>query len=61
MVSQRYRVVEQSALDSTLPRLDQVVDQLFAATFGAAAANPYEAEIARGVQRVVVDHLITLA
>jgi hypothetical protein len=55
------RVVEQSALDPTLPRLDQVIDRLFVATFGATTANPYEAEIARGVQRVVVEHLIGLA
>ena len=30
-------------------------------TLAPAAANPYEAEIARAVQRVVVEHLMTLA
>jgi hypothetical protein len=44
-----------------LPRLEQVLDQLIAATFRAPAANAYEAEIARAVQRVTVEHLMTLA
>ena len=59
--SRAARLVEQSALDPTLPRLDQVIDQLIAATFRGPTANAYEAEIARAVQRVVVEHLMTLA
>ena len=55
------RLVEQHALDPALPGLDTVIDQLFAATFGATSANAYEAEIARAVQRVVVERLMTLA
>lgn len=55
------RLVEQHAIDPTLPGLDTVVDQLFTATFGAATADAYEAEIARAVQRVVVERLMTLA
>lgn len=60
--SRAARIVQQSALDPSLPTLDQVLDRVIAATFTtAAAASPYEAEIARAVQRVVVEHLMTLA
>ncbi|HET9064116.1 MAG TPA: zinc-dependent metalloprotease, partial [Candidatus Binatia bacterium] len=55
------RLVEQHALDPTLPGLDAVIDQLLSSTFGATSANAYEAEIARAVQRVVVERLMTLA
>ena len=55
------RMVEQHALDATLPGLDAVIDQVFASTFAATSANAYEAEIARAVQRVVVERLMTLA
>jgi hypothetical protein len=55
------RLVEQHALDPTLPGLELVIDQLIAATSGDQAANPYESEIVRAVQRVVVEHLMTLA
>ena len=55
------RLVEQHALDPTLPGLDAVIDQLVASTFAATSANAYEAEIARAVQRVVVERLMTLA
>ncbi len=55
------RLVQQHALDPTLPGLETIVDRLFASTFGVESANAYEAEIARAVQRVVVEHLMTLA
>ena len=55
------RLVEQNALDRTMPGLHGVISKLFAATFGAVPADPYEAEIARAVQRVVVERLMTLA
>jgi hypothetical protein len=55
------RMVEQAALDPTLPGLERVIDQVIAATFRTPAATAYEAEIGRAVQRVVVEHLITLA
>ena len=55
------RLVEQHALDPSLPGLETVVDRLIASTFGVESANGYEAEIARAVQRVVVEHLMTLA
>jgi hypothetical protein len=55
------RIVEQHALDPSLPGLESVLDELVSATFGAKTANAYEAEIARAVQRVVVERLTTLA
>ncbi|MCX6549555.1 MAG: zinc-dependent metalloprotease [Acidobacteria bacterium] len=55
------RIVEQHAVDATLPGLEDVIDDLLAASFGAAGATPYEAEIARAVQRVVIEELIGLA
>jgi Met-zincin/Domain of unknown function (DUF5117) len=55
------RLVEQHALDPMQPGLEQILDTLDAATFGAAAGNPYETEIARAVQRVYVDTLVRLA
>ena len=41
------RLVEQHALDPSLPGLDDVIDALVDATFKATTATPYEAEIAR--------------
>jgi hypothetical protein len=55
------RLVEQKALDPSLPGLEDVVDALYAATFGATARTPYEAEVKRAVERLVVDELIDLA
>jgi hypothetical protein len=55
------RLVEQHALEPSLPGLAEVLDVIDAATFGAAAANPYEQEVARAVQRVYVDGLMRLA
>jgi Met-zincin/Domain of unknown function (DUF5117) len=55
------RLVEQRALDRSLPGLGEVLDAIDSATFGAAAANQYEQEIARAVQRVYVDSLMRLA
>jgi hypothetical protein len=55
------RALEQHAVDPSLPGLEDVIDELFAASFGANAATPYEAEISRAVERVVIEQLITLA
>ncbi len=55
------RLVEQKSLDPTLPGLDDVIDALFAGSFGATARTPYEAEVKRAVERVVVDELMDLA
>jgi hypothetical protein len=55
------RLVEQHVLDESLPGLDWTLDQLLGATFSAPTTSAYEAEIARAVQRVVIEHLMTLA
>ena len=55
------RVVEQHALDPSLPSLGEVLDSLEAATFGVRPSDAYEAELARATQRVLVDELIRLA
>ncbi|MEO5762912.1 MAG: zinc-dependent metalloprotease, partial [Vicinamibacteria bacterium] len=55
------RMVEQKALDPTLPGFDDLVNDVIKATFSAPTASPYEAEIARAVERVVVDRLMETA
>ena len=55
------RLVEQKAIDPSLPGLEDVIDALFNASFGATASTPYEAEVRRAVERVVVDELMDLA
>lgn len=54
------RLVQQRALDPSLPGLDAVIDALVGATFGATPADAYHAEIHRAVQRVVADRLMIL-
>jgi hypothetical protein len=53
--------VAQHAVDPTLPGLEEVIDRLTKATFDAAAANPYEAEVRRSEERVLVDRVMWLA
>jgi hypothetical protein len=55
------RIVAQHAVDPTLPGLDEVIDRLTKATFDAATASPYEAEVRRAEERVLVDRLTWLA
>jgi hypothetical protein len=55
------RLVEQHALDPTLPGLEDVIDALLGAVFGARPRTAYEAEVARTVQRVAMDQLMELA
>ena len=55
------RLVEQKSLDPSLPGLEDVVDAVLTGSFGAQARTPYEAEVKRAVERVVVDELIDLA
>jgi hypothetical protein len=55
------RLVEQHALDPALPGLGEVIDSLVAATFGAQASSPYEAEVSRAEQRVLAERLMRLA
>ena len=55
------RLVEQHVVDPSLPGLGEVIDQVGAALVQAAPAGPYEAEIARSVQRVAAEQLMGLA
>ncbi len=55
------RMVAQHAVDPTLPGLEEVIDRLTKATFDAPVANPYEAEVRRAEERVLVDRVMWLA
>ena len=55
------RLLEQKALDPSLPGLDDVLDRLVARAAKAAPGSPYEAEIRRAVERVVAERLMGLA
>lgn len=55
------RLVAQSAVDPTLPGLGEVIDRLVKATFDAVTTSPYEAEVRRATERVMVDRLTWLA
>ena len=55
------RMVEQHALDADVPGLVETIDALLDTTFENLSSDPYEAEVQRAVQRVVVDRLIRLA
>jgi hypothetical protein len=55
------RLVAQKAIDPSLPGLADVIDRLIATTFDGVARSPYEAEIKRAIQRVVVTRLVDLA
>ncbi|HVH12434.1 MAG TPA: zinc-dependent metalloprotease, partial [Longimicrobium sp.] len=55
------RLVEQSALDRSLPGLEWTLDRLMERTFAARPADPYLAEIDRGVEYAVVRRLMALA
>jgi hypothetical protein len=55
------RMVAQHAVDPSLPGLEEVIDRLTRAVFDGAASNPYEAEIRRAEERVLVDRVMWLA
>jgi hypothetical protein len=55
------RMVAQQAVDPTLPGLEDVIDRLVRATFDARTASPYEAEVRRVEERVLIDRLMWLA
>src|ERR1700681_3855484 len=55
------RMVAQHAVDPKLPGLEEVIDRLTKATFDAPVASPYEAEIRRAEERVLVDRVMWLA
>jgi hypothetical protein len=55
------RLVTQRALDPTLPGLETVIDRLRDATSRKQARTPYEREISRAMEHVLVENLISLA
>jgi hypothetical protein len=55
------RMVAQKAIDTSLPGLDDVVARLVTTVFDQRPANAYQAEIKRGMERVVVNALMELA
>lgn len=55
------RLVEQNALDPSLPGLEWTVDRVVSAAFGQTPADAYHAEIARVVRHVVARRLMALA
>ena len=54
------RLVEQRALDRAVPGLVEVIETMLETTFDVVSSDPYEAEVQRAVQRVVVDRLMRL-
>jgi hypothetical protein len=55
------RLVTQNALDPSLPGLREVLDRVSSTIFRAPAANPYEIEIKRAMERTLVSRLMNLA
>jgi hypothetical protein len=55
------RMVAQKAVNPALPGLEDVIARVSAAIFDAAPATPYEAEINRGMERVLLSRLMSLA
>jgi hypothetical protein len=55
------RMVAQHAEDPTLPGLEEVIYRLTKAVFDATAATPYEQEVRRAEERVLVDRVMWLA
>jgi len=55
------RLINQRALDPTLPGLDSVIDRLRDAAARKQARSPYEREIVRALEHVLVENLMTLA
>jgi len=59
--SKAARLVEQNAVDPSLPGLGEVLDRLIDAVADAPAANPYQAEIRRAVERVALARVMGIA
>ncbi len=55
------RLINQRALDPTLPGLETVIERLRDATLRKQARSAYEREILRAMEHVLVEHLMTLA
>ncbi len=59
--SRAARLVEQHTLDPSLPGLEEVLEALFVASFGAPVNTAYEAEVKRAVEGVVLARTMWLA
>jgi len=55
------RLVQQHALETGLPGLENLLDRLITATFGPAPSDGYQAELSRTVRGVVAGQLVDLA
>ena len=55
------RLITQKAIDTSLPGLDDVIGRLVTTVFDQRPANAYQAEIKRGMERVVASTLMELA
>jgi len=55
------RLIAQRAVNPQLPGLEDVINRLVATVFDAAPATPYESEINRAMERVVLGRLMGLA
>jgi hypothetical protein len=55
------RMVAQHAIDPSLPGLGEVIDRLTKAIVNAQVTSPYEAEVRRSEERVLVDRMMWLA
>lgn len=55
------RMVQQHALDASLPGLTQVIERVGRGLFDAEPADGYEAEVNRAVERVFIEKLMGLA
>ena len=55
------RLVQQHAINSDLPGLDQVIDRLIDNTFGRSHADPYLQEVQNAINYNVLQHLMNLA
>ncbi len=59
--SRAARLVEQHTLDPSLPGLEEVLQRLFEASFGAVANTEYEAAVKQAVEGVVLERTMWLA
>ena len=59
--SKAARLVEQNAVDPSLPGLGEVLDRMLETVADNSVRTPYEAEIRRAVERVAVERVMGLA
>ena len=55
------RIVQQHAIDPALPGLDEILNRLVDGTRNFTVSDPYQREIQRAVERVVIEGLMRLA